>query len=243
MILAILICVGMGLASCKKESDFFVFEKIQDGYSVSISKDVKKITIPSHYKGLPISMIKEWGFYNYDIEEITIPSTIKKIGDFAFNDNYSLIINYDGTKEEFENIEKGINWRMNHMKINYKKENHQENKIKLEFNQYLFYATLVDNTSTSALIEKLKEAPLVIEMEDYGNFEKVGNLGFSLPRNDEQITTTFGDLILYQGNALTIYYDTNTWNFTRLGRIDGVKKKELKEALGKGNVIVTLSLV
>jgi hypothetical protein len=72
--------------------------------------------------------------------------------------------------------------------------------------------------------------------------EKVGDLGTSLPRNDEQITTEPGDLILYQGNALVIYYAPNSWNFTRLGKIDGITKDELTNILGSGNVTVTLSL-
>jgi hypothetical protein len=79
-------------------------------------------------------------------------------------------------------------------------------------------------------------------MRDYGNMEKVGSLGTSLPRNDEQITTEPGDLILYQGSAFVIYYAPNSWNFTRLGKINGVTQEELKEILGTGDVEVTLSL-
>lgn len=79
-------------------------------------------------------------------------------------------------------------------------------------------------------------------MSDYANFEKVGPLGFSLPRNDKSITTTPGDIILYQGNQITIYYDTNSWNFTKLGKIENVTQEELKEILGNGDVTVTFSL-
>ncbi|MCR5725649.1 MAG: hypothetical protein K6G80_11245 [Treponema sp.] len=82
----------------------------------------------------------------------------------------------------------------------------------------------------------LREGPVTIKMRDYGNFEKVGPLGTSLPRNDTQITTQAGDIILYQGNQITIYYDTNSWNFTRLGKVDGVTQAELKKILGKGDV-------
>ena len=97
-------------------------------------------------------------------------------------------------------------------------------------------ATLADNSSALAFYELLKKAPVTIKMHDYGNFEKVGPLGTTLPRNDTQITTTAGDIILYQGNQITIYYDTNSWSFTRLGKIDGVTKTELKRILGKGDV-------
>lgn len=72
----------------------------------------------------------------------------------------------------------------------------------------------------------------------------MGSLGFSLPRNDRQTTTSPGDLILYQGNSFVIYYDTNSWNFTRLGKVDGVSSRnEMLDLLGgKGEVTVTLSL-
>lgn len=71
---------------------------------------------------------------------------------------------------------------------------------------------------------------------------KVGPFPKSLPRNDEQISTEAGDLILYQGNSFVIYYDTNSWNFTRLGKIDNVTQQELKEILGSGSVTAVLSL-
>jgi hypothetical protein len=103
-------------------------------------------------------------------------------------------------------------------------------------------ATLAQNSSTEALKELLKAGPLTIDMRDYGNMEKVGGLGKDLPANDERITTAPGDLILYQGNALVIYYAPNTWTFTRLGKINDVTGEELKTILGKGNVTVTLSL-
>ena len=73
---------------------------------------------------------------------------------------------------------------------------------------------------------------------DYGNFEKVGDLGITLPRNDETITTKEGDLILYLGNKLCLYYNQNTWDFTKLGHIKDTT--HLKEVLGKGSVQVTL---
>lgn len=79
-------------------------------------------------------------------------------------------------------------------------------------------------------------------MSDYGNFEKVGPLGQSLPTNNQQITTEAGDIILYQGNQITIYYDRNSWNFTRLGKINGVTSRQLRDILGSGDVSVTFSL-
>lgn len=117
-----------------------------------------------------------------------------------------------------------------------------ENLLYITAGDTTFTAILSDNSSAEALKELLNEGPLSIPMRDYGNFEKVGNLGTSLPRNDEQITTGPGDVILYQGNEITIYYDTNSWNFTRLGKIENVTKEELLEAFGEGDVTVTLSM-
>ena len=104
-------------------------------------------------------------------------------------------------------------------------------------------ATLANNSSAAAFYELLKKGPVAIKMRDYGNFEKVGPLGTTLPRNDTQITTTAGDIILYQGNQITIYYDTNSWNFTRLGKVDGVTQAELKKILGKGNVTAVFEIL
>ena len=104
-------------------------------------------------------------------------------------------------------------------------------------------ATLTNNSSATAFYELLKKAPVTIKMSDYSNFEKSGPIGTSLPRNDTQITTTAGDIILYQGNQIAIYYDTNSWNFTHLGKVDGVTQAELKTILGKGDVTAVFSVM
>lgn len=105
-----------------------------------------------------------------------------------------------------------------------------------------FTATLENNSSAKALQELLAQGHVTVKMEDYAHMEKVGPLGTALPRNDRPTTTGPGDLILYQGKYLVIYYATNSWNFTRLGKIDHVSGNELKAALGEGDVTVTLSL-
>ncbi len=115
-------------------------------------------------------------------------------------------------------------------------------KIKLSINDHELIATLNDNSSARALIEELKKEPIIINMSDYANMEKVGDLGINLPRNDENITTSAGDLILYQGHNFVIYYDTNNWSLTRLGKIDNISGQELKNILGNGDVTVKLSL-
>ena len=99
-----------------------------------------------------------------------------------------------------------------------------------------------ENSSAYAFLDLLKAGDITIEMHDYGSFEKVGPLGTTLPRNDEQITTEPGDVILYQGNQITIYYDVNSWSFTRIGRVQGLSQAELKEVLGGGDAVVAFSL-
>ena len=105
-----------------------------------------------------------------------------------------------------------------------------------------FYADLEDNSSAEALIEKLSSGEVTIDLHDYGSFEKVGSLPWDLPRNDETITTCPGDVILYQGDQITIYYDENTWDFTRLAKIPDATKDVLLEAFGEGNVSATFSI-
>lgn len=117
-----------------------------------------------------------------------------------------------------------------------------EGELTITVNDTVLTASLADNSSVQALRELLAEGPLTIDMRDYGSMEKVGPLGTDLPRNDEQITTEAGDLILYQGNSFVMYYAPNSWNFTRLGKINDVTADELREVLGDGSVTVTLSI-
>lgn len=114
--------------------------------------------------------------------------------------------------------------------------------IKLHIGSKVFVAVLEDNSSAIALKELLSKGNVKVEMSDYAHMEKVGILGVKLPRNDEWIQTDSGDLILYQGHYMVIYYDHNSYSLTRLGKIINVTQNELKNALGKGNVTVVLSL-
>jgi hypothetical protein len=117
----------------------------------------------------------------------------------------------------------------------------EANRMNIKIGEKVLTATLVENSSVDALKEALSEGPITVNMRDYGSMEKVGSLGMDLPRNDKQITTEAGDIILFQGSALVIYYAPNSWNFTRLGKINNVTAEELREILGDGNVTITLS--
>lgn len=104
-------------------------------------------------------------------------------------------------------------------------------------------ATLEENSSAVAFYELIKKELLTIKLSEYGNFEKVGSIGTTLPRNDTRLTTKAGDIMLYQGNQVTIFYNSNSWNYTRLGKIDGVTQLELKNILGKGDVTAIFEII
>ena len=117
-----------------------------------------------------------------------------------------------------------------------------DRKIKIEVNGKTWHANIVNNSSGNGFLNLLKKSHVKINMNDYGNFEKVGDLPENLPINDKNYTTKPGDIILYLGRHITIYYDRNTWNFTKLGEIENVTQAELKQVLGKGSCEVTFSL-
>ncbi len=106
----------------------------------------------------------------------------------------------------------------------------------------VFYATLENNSSAQEFVRLLSSEAIRLEMSDYGGFEKVADLPWQLPKNDTRITTVPGDVILYLGDKITIYYGENTWNFTKLAHINNTDSGELLEALGTGDVTVEFSL-
>jgi hypothetical protein len=97
-----------------------------------------------------------------------------------------------------------------------------------------------DNESVEALKELVSQEPLSIQMSMYGGFEQVGSIGKSLPRDDKQTTTEAGDIVLYSGNQIAVFYGSNSWAYTRLGHISDKNLKELTELLSNGNVTITI---
>lgn len=116
------------------------------------------------------------------------------------------------------------------------REENEMEKITLQIGNREFIASPENNETVSVLLEQI---PLTIEMEDYSGFEKVGSLGMKLPSNDRQMTTNPGDIVLYKGNQIVIFYGSNSWSYTKIGTIDDLSG--WKEALGKENVIVSFS--
>lgn len=115
-------------------------------------------------------------------------------------------------------------------------------KIQITVGDTTLTATPEKNSSAKAFIFLLQKEPITIHMSDYAGMEKVGPLGTSLPRNDTHISVDAGDVILYQGNQITIYYGTNSWSFTKLAVIENATKESLLDVLGSGDVNVTFSL-
>ena len=129
-------------------------------------------------------------------------------------------------------------------KMNFAENKTTMDKIYITINGQSQSVTLVENAATKALVEKLQQAPVTVTLNSSGGFEIWGALGFSLPTSDQQITAQPGDVILYNGSNICIFYGSNSWSYTRLGKIEGLSESELRSFLkaGESNISVTLSL-
>lgn len=114
--------------------------------------------------------------------------------------------------------------------------------VKVKINDEVFDVKLENNSATQDLIKELKKGNIIVNASEYGGFEKVGDLGFSLPTSDENIGTAPGDIVLYQGDKISLFYGSHSWSYTKLGKIDNVDSNKLKEVLGSGDVTLEFSL-
>lgn len=121
-----------------------------------------------------------------------------------------------------------------------KLENGILTKMNVEVNGQHFTAALADNEATRALVKMMREKPVVIHMSDYAGFEKVGNLGRRLPASNSQTTAHAGDIMLYNADQIVVFYGSNSWSYTKIGRMDDVQG--LEAALGSGDTTVTFSI-
>jgi len=128
--------------------------------------------------------------------------------------------------------------------LNFAEKQTTMNKMYITIGGVTKSATLVDNTATQALVERLKNEAVTVTLNSSGGFEIWGALGFSLPTSNEQINAQPGDIILYNGSNICMFYGSNSWSYTRLGKIDGLSESELRTFLkaGESNITVTLSL-
>ena len=121
-----------------------------------------------------------------------------------------------------------------------KEENSME--LKLQIGDTPVAVTWEENESVDALRKLAAEAPLTVSLSMYGGFEQVGSLGQSLPRSDVQTTTSAGDIVLYAGNQIVIFYGANTWAYTRLGHVSDRDAAGMEALLSQGDISITLSL-
>ena len=129
-------------------------------------------------------------------------------------------------------------------KLNFAEGQTTMNKMNITIDGRTQNVTLVENAATKALVEKLQQAPVTVTLNSSGGFEIWGALGFSLPTSNQQITAQPGDVVLYSGSNICLFYGSNSWSYTRLGKIDGLSESELRSFLkaGESNISVTLSL-
>ena len=114
--------------------------------------------------------------------------------------------------------------------------------VKVQINEDIFDVELENNSAAQELIKELEKGNITVNATEYGGFEKVGELGFSLPTSDENINTEPGDIVLYQGDKVSLFYGSHSWSYTKLGKIDNISSNELKEVLGPDNVTLVFSL-
>ena len=98
-----------------------------------------------------------------------------------------------------------------------------------------------DNQAVERLRDMAKDGDITIQMSMYGGFEQVGSIGQSLPRDDKQTTTSSGDIVLYSGNQMVVFYGSNSWSYTRLGHISDKDEAEMADLLSQGDVTITIS--
>ncbi len=121
-------------------------------------------------------------------------------------------------------------------------EKGMEEKLLLSIDGIQVEVDWEENESVAALRELVQSNPLTVRMSMYGGFEQVGSLGARLPRKDVQTHTNYGDIVLYSGNQIVVFYGSNSWAYTRLGHIRDLSQAKLKELLGQHDVSITLAL-
>ena len=148
--------------------------------------------------------------------------------DIRAGENNNISTNEDSNTGTSENSSAGTSENNN------TQEDVSEMKMNVQIGDYTFTATLEQNQAVNELIDMMKEGPVTIEMSDYSGFEKVGSLGKRLTTDNHQTTTSEGDIVLYSGDQIVIFYGSNSWSYTRIGKVDDLTN--WKKALGSGGV-------
>lgn len=193
-----------------------------------------------------VEIIASAAFRKSAITKLEVPNSVQSIENYIIQDSAVEEIIYRGTEQDWQAIEKAKLWNMGKTEIKVQFEPEQEEITQMYITIYgnKLEVTLENNSSVKALVELLQQGDITYTADDYGGFEKVGSIGHSLPTNNSQITTEAGDVILYQGSQICIMVGSNSWSYTRIGKIKGYSVSELKDLVGtgKGSTEVTLSL-
>ena len=156
------------------------------------------------------------------------------------NSNTSVSENSNTSASKNSDTDMGENSDISTSDNNNTQEDETGMKMNVQIGDYHFTATLERNHAVNELIEMMKEGPVTIEMSDYSGFEKVGPLGKGLTTDNHQTTTTEGDSVLYNGDQIVIFYGSNSWSYTRIGKIDDLT--DWKTALGSGDVTAVFTV-
>lgn len=172
-------------------------------------------------------MLTAFGCSNQDVEETTDTSeNVQTEEPDTLNQDENL------TDNENENAPEEVTEN--------ESEKEQENKMVLKINNEEVLVEWEDNESVEALKKICSEEALTIQLSMYGGNEQVGSIGQSLPRNDINITTDAGDIVLYSGNQIVLFYGSNSWAYTRLGHIIDKSASDMTKLLGNGDVTITI---
>ena len=194
-----------------------------------------------------VKTIASAAFRKSELKQLDIPATVEKIENYIIQDSAIEEIVYDGTEEQWEQIQKAKLWNIGNTDITIKYNISQDEEITtmyITINGQRMEVSLENNSSVTALVNLLKQDDITYTANDYGGFEKVGGLGHTLPSSDTRMTTEPGDVILYSSSSIVLFYGNNTWPYTKIGKIKYNSLDELKSFLGagQGSVQVTLSL-
>ena len=192
-----------------------------------------------------VTTIAQAAFRRATLTTLTIPVSVISIENYIIQDSAITSITYDGTAEQWEEVKKTKYWNMGKTDIEIicsDGENEEITEMYITVKDFKLKVTLEQNSSVAALIEILKQEDIVYTA--YGNsFEIYGDIGHSLPTNNTQITSQAGDIFLWAGNNICIFFGNNSYSYTRIGKIEGYSAELLKSMLGtNSSVQVKLSL-
>ena len=191
-----------------------------------------------------VTTIAQAAFRRTALTMLTIPVSVTSIGNYIIQDSAVTSIKYEGTSEQWEAVAKTKYWNMGKTDVEVvcSDESEEITEMYITVNAFKLKVTLEHNSTVEALIDILKQEDIVYTA--YGNsFEIYGDIGHSLPTNNTQITSQAGDVFLWAGNNICIFFGNNSYSYTRIGKIEGYSAELLKSMLGmNSSVQVKLSL-